>query len=71
MIPRAELADRFSYHPALTDEKRFAHERIRSNVLSLAERFNEILPDGREKSIVMTKLEEAMFWANAAEARKQ
>jgi hypothetical protein len=35
----------------------------------LADALNESLPEGREKAVVMTKLEEVMFWANAAVAR--
>ena len=31
----------------------------------------ELCPDGREKALAMTKLEEVMFWGNVALARKQ
>jgi len=30
---------------------------------------NEIIPDGREKSLAITHLEEVMFWSNAGLAR--
>ncbi len=30
---------------------------------------NEVVPDGREKYLAFTKLEEVMFWANAGLAR--
>lgn len=35
-----------------------------------AELENRHLPDGREKSLAMTRLEEVMFWSNAAIARE-
>lgn len=64
-----ELNNRFQYHPPLTDDRKRAHERVRQYLLQMAQEFEESLPDGREKAVVMTKLEEAMFWANAAIAR--
>lgn len=69
MATPEDLANRFSFHPASTQEKRDAHEFIRDECLSLANALNSHVPDGREKALVMTKLEEVMFWANAAIAR--
>ena len=37
---------------------------------TLAHHFNDVLPDGREKAVALTKIEEAMFWANASIARQ-
>jgi hypothetical protein len=37
----------------------------------LAYLINEDCPDGREKSIAITKLEESVMWANAAIARNE
>lgn len=65
-----ELANRFRFHPASTEQRRRDHEEVRSLVGTVAQDLNDLLPDGREKSLVMTHLEEAMFWANAAIARR-
>lgn len=64
-----ELHARFVYYPP-DDEKRVKHESVRGRITEVAHSLNALIPDGREKSIVMTKLEEAMFWANAALARQ-
>lgn len=45
------------------------HGDVRAHALALAIVLNELLPEGREKSKAMTKLEETMFWANAALSR--
>lgn len=64
----AELKNRFLYH-APDAEKARAHERVRTYIMQMALEFNDSLPEGREKSLAMTHLEEAMFWANASLAR--
>lgn len=64
-----DLAHRFAFHAATTEEKRDAHTSVRQNCRELADFLNDKLPEGREKSLAMTHLEEVMFWGNAAVAR--
>lgn len=67
----AELAHRFNYHPPRTPDVAHAHESVREQCTQLAAFLNSALPDGREKALAITKIEEAMFWANASIARQQ
>lgn len=62
---------RFEYHPATTEADMDSHARIRALCGALASALNDVLPDGREKSLAMTNLEQTMFWANAAIARQR
>lgn len=70
-MDRLELDDRFEHHPPTGDRIVTVHEELRSAARALARRIEELCPDGREKSTAVAKTEEAMFWANAAVARKQ
>lgn len=65
-----DLENRFRYHPPQTEQRRSAHDSVRGALLGVADHFNTLLPDGREKSLAITKLEEVMFWANASLARQ-
>lgn len=64
-----DIENRFAFHAATTEEKRDAHTSVRQQCRQLADFLNERLPEGREKSLAVTKLEEVMFWGNAALAR--
>lgn len=65
----SDIDDRFDFHPATTAEKRGDHSSVRHACASLAHFINENVPEGREKSLAITNLEQTMFWANAAIAR--
>lgn len=64
-----EIAHRFAFHAATTEEKRDEHTSVRQACRRLADELNGRLPEGREKALAMTHLEEVMFWANAGIAR--
>lgn len=66
-----EINHRFDFHQATTEEKVNEHTSVRQNCAALARLLNGRLPEGREKSLAITKLEEVMFWANAAIARDE
>ncbi len=69
MATREDLIHRFSFHPANTEEKRNEHSSVRMLCLELALTINERVPEGREKALAFTKLEEVMMWSNAGIAR--
>jgi hypothetical protein len=65
-----DIENRFAFHSATTDERRCAHTSVRRQCFELANWLNSALPEGREKALAMTHLEEVMMWANAAVARQ-
>ncbi|GGN86330.1 hypothetical protein GCM10010112_67750 [Actinoplanes lobatus] len=66
----SDLARRFAFHPATTPERQDAHVSVRVACGDLADHLNALLPEGREKALAITNLEQVMFWGNAAIARQ-
>jgi hypothetical protein len=65
----SDLENRFGFHPA-TEVTRPLHEEVRAKAREFAETLDALLSgNSREKSTAITKVEEAMFWANAHIAR--
>lgn len=58
----------FTYHPPQSDQTE-SYQHLRSQAKTLALDIVALCPDGRERSLALTHLEEAIFWANAAIAR--
>lgn len=63
-----EIQQRVTYHKP-TERAIVLHGAVREDVGKLMERVSNQLPDCRETSVAITKLEEALFWLNAAIAR--
>lgn len=63
-----EIERRFVYH-APDNETRALHDTVRAIDLQHAQQIIELLPPSRERSLAVTALEEAGFWAHAAIAR--
>lgn len=64
------IENNFSYH-APKEGQPVMYEQIRSQAKELAYIFNGLCPLSRERSVALTKLEEAVFWANASIARNE
>lgn len=64
-----ELVNRFKYHPAVSDAVKSKHTDIRNACALFTSVIIELTPHGREQSLAITKIEEAMMWATAAVAR--
>lgn len=67
---RDRIKQDFVFHPANTQEKQNAHSAVRTQCMNLALFMEAQVPHGRELSIALTKLEEAMHWANASLAKE-
>ena len=63
-----ELKRRFEYH-APNEATKELHQSIRRLTMSTAQHLNLVLPEGREKALAFTALEEMQMWCHAAIAR--
>ncbi len=58
----------FTYHSP-SDNQTDRYVVLRDEAKRLAHMIDERVPDSREKSLALTNLEQAIFWANAGIAR--
>lgn len=67
----ADVDKRMRHYAPQNETTIGAHELLRSLARAHAKAVMDLLPPGREKSLVLTNLEEALMWSNAAVARNQ
>lgn len=62
------IENNFKYHTPQEGQPE-KYTAVREKAKELAYLIDELCPNSREKSVAMTKLEEAVMWANASVAR--
>lgn len=67
---KEQIENNFMYHKP-KDEQPSRYFTIREEAKKLALVVNAMCPDSREKSLAITKIEEAVMWANASIARNE
>lgn len=63
-----QLENNFMYHSPKEGQPE-KYTALREKAKELAYMIEELCPNSREKSVAMTNLETAVFWANASIAR--
>jgi hypothetical protein len=67
-MEQADLDNRFTQHVADPNKTQLMNT-VRNVVKAAADAINTVAPEGREKTLSIAHLEEAMYWANAGIAR--
>lgn len=67
---QARLDNNFRYHSPQPDQET-RYRRIRAEGREFARTVLRNVPPSRERSLALTKIEEAVMWANAAIARNE
>lgn len=66
-----DIRHRLTNHPPKNAEVGSKLDDLTFAFIDLGILLDEILPEGREKSLALTKLEECSMWSKAAVARNQ
>jgi len=69
-MEESTIENNFTYH-APSERKIGQHQMIRDAGKTYANIILHNVPEGREQSLAMTKLEEVVMWANAGIARTE
>lgn len=69
-VKTEQIENAFTYHAPKNDQPE-RYTSLRNQAKALAYAIDTAVPDSREKSVALTKLEEAIFWANAGIARNE
>jgi len=64
-VEEKELENLFTYHAPKGDQAK-RYEALRAGGLAIARIIVTHCPDSRERSLAVTKMREAIMWANAA-----
>ena len=67
---KQQIDNNFKYHPPKEGQVD-KYTDIRDVAKALALTIDEYCPNSREKSLAITKVEEAVMWANASIARNE
>ena len=70
MATPAEIEQRFTYHAPKGDQAE-RYTSIRAKAKEMALLVSSLVPESREQSVSLTKLDEAVMWANAGIARNE
>lgn len=68
-LNKDEIEHRFGFHKATLEGRNataLKHSVLRARYKEFASVLNNALPDGREKSLALTALEEASMWSHKA-----
>lgn len=65
-----QIENNFMYHSPIDNQPQ-RYEALRAKAKELAHMINSHCPPSREKSLAITKLEDAVMWANASIARNE
>ena len=66
--PEEEIEKNFKYHEPKPGQVE-KYNLLRNKFKELAYLVNDLCPNSRERALAMTKLEEAVMWANSSIAR--
>jgi len=70
-MEKRDIDNRFTPRPPNAEnDQPNRYEQLLNAARSYAHLINDLVNDGREKSLAITSLEQASFWANAGVARE-